>query len=57
MFLYGKFIGKIKKKLFSEKYKTSTTHIATLQTGILGFIEVPITTMKPLLHRIKDKIH
>ena len=34
--------------------KNSTSHIATLPTGHIGYIEVPITNEKPILYQVND---
>ena len=34
--------------------QNSTNHIATLPTGLIGFIEIPITNGKPKYHHVYD---
>ena len=34
--------------------KSNTIQIATLPTGIIGYLDIPLTTMKPSDYRIRD---
>ena len=41
-------------KLRAQLFVKTTVHMASLPTGILGYIELPITTVKPCLYKFFD---
>ena len=47
-------LSKISQLSYSVKIKNITMHITTLSAGIIGFFEIPISTVKPSDYKFVD---
>ena len=53
-FSFMDILSKISENSCSVSIKNSTRRMATIPTGVLKNIEIPITTVKPCHYRISD---